>query len=61
VRERWEEEVAAEEEDEDMNDVDMGVGAGFGGPVGGEEDLSMGGMEEEEEIDQQEFEDAMGN
>jgi transcription initiation factor TFIID subunit 9B len=61
VRERWEEEVEAEEEDEDMNDVDMGVGAGFGGPVGGEEDLSMGGMEEEEEIDQQEFEDAMGN
>jgi transcription initiation factor TFIID subunit 9B len=66
VRERWEEEVEVEEDEEDEGmDVDggnsMGVGVGFGGPVGGEgEDMSMGGMEEEE-IDQQEFEDAMGN
>jgi len=60
VRERWEEEVEVEE-DEGM-EVDGGsVGVGFGGPVGGDEDVGMGGMGEEEEVDQQEFEDAMGN
>jgi transcription initiation factor TFIID subunit 9B len=56
VRERWEDEVEVEEEDEEMGDS---VGVGFGGPVGGEDEV-MGGMEEEE-VDQQEFEDAMGN
>ncbi|KAH7086619.1 transcription initiation factor IID, 31kD subunit-domain-containing protein [Paraphoma chrysanthemicola] len=71
VRERWEEEVEEEDaEDEDM-EIDGGAvgvgGVGFGGPVGGVgvngtagADAEMGGMEEEE-IDQQEFEDAMGN
>jgi transcription initiation factor TFIID subunit 9B len=59
VRERWEEEVEVEEEAEE-GDMDVDMGGGFGGPVGGEEDMSMGGMEEEEEVDQQEFEDAMG-
>ncbi|KAH8704375.1 transcription initiation factor IID, 31kD subunit-domain-containing protein [Phaeosphaeriaceae sp. PMI808] len=48
VRERWEEEVEVEDEDEEE-------GAGM------EEDTSMGGMGEEEEVDQQEFEDAMGS
>ncbi|KAF1914459.1 transcription initiation factor IID, 31kD subunit-domain-containing protein [Ampelomyces quisqualis] len=63
VKESWEEEV--EEDDEvdgdDGEGMDVeGSGAGFGGPVGGEDgDEMMGGMEEE--IDQQEFEDAMGN
>lgn len=65
VRERWEEEVEENEDEEGGMDVDGGgnntTGVGFGGPVGGSgEDLTMGGMEEEE-IDQQEFEDAMGN
>jgi transcription initiation factor TFIID subunit 9B len=55
VRERWEDEVEVEDEDEEMGDS---VGVGFGGPVGGEDEV-MGGMEEEE-VDQQEFEDAMG-
>lgn len=69
VRERWEEEVEIEEEEETdtmdlgggVNDAgDAGAGVGFGGPVGGDEDVGMGGMGEEEEIDQEEFEDAMG-
>lgn len=66
VRERWEEEVEEEEDDEGEMEIDGGaVGVGFGGPVGGVNgvgvaDAEMGGMEEEE-IDQQEFEDAMGN
>lgn len=65
VRERWEDEVAEEEEEEQGN-MEVDAGVGFGGPVGGngaagdEADMEMGGMEEEE-FDQQEFEDAMGN
>ncbi|KAL5117261.1 Transcription initiation factor TFIID subunit 9 [Pleosporales sp. CAS-2024a] len=67
VRERWEEEVEVEVEDENEDEMDLGGattgsggGVGFGGPVGGDGDVGMGGMEEEE-VDQQEFEDAMGN
>jgi transcription initiation factor TFIID subunit 9B len=60
VRERWEEEeeeVVDEVGEEDGMQVDEVVG--FGGPVGGDEE--MGGMGEEEEFDEGEFEEAMGN
>ncbi|KAF2853625.1 TFIID-31kDa-domain-containing protein [Plenodomus tracheiphilus IPT5] len=69
VRGAWEEveeEGSEEDEDEEM-DGGAGDAVGFGGPVGGEgvngtgaeEDTAMGGMEEEE-IDEDEFEEAMG-
>lgn len=51
IKESWEEEV---EEEEIVGDA-SGVGAG--GPVGG--DTIMGGMEEEEQ-DEDEFEEVMG-
>ena len=63
IRERWEEEVE-EEDDEEGMDVDGGAGGvGFGGPVGGGEgEVEMGGMGEDMgDVDEDEFEDAMGN
>ncbi|KAF1943586.1 TFIID-31kDa-domain-containing protein [Clathrospora elynae] len=66
VRGTWEEVVEADEEDEDM-ELDPGESAGFGGPVGGVNgdggaDTAMGGMgeEDEDEMDEELFEDAMG-
>ncbi|KAI8933646.1 hypothetical protein NX059_009369 [Plenodomus lindquistii] len=62
VKGAWEE---IEEEGSEDEDVGMGDAVGFGGPVGGEgnggvgEDTAMGGMEEEE-VDEDEFEEAMG-
>jgi len=69
VKGAWEESVEDEGGDEDM-EVD-GEGAGFaGGPVGTvngapaveteAKDTDMGGMEEDEEVDDDEFEEAMG-
>lgn len=52
VKESWEEEVEADES------MDMSAGVGMGGPVGGG-DAVMGGMEDEE-VDAEEFEAAMG-
>ncbi len=55
LRERWEDEVEVDEVDE----VDLGgSGMGSGGPVGGP-DTVMGGLEDED-VDENEFEDAMG-
>ncbi|KAF1835290.1 TFIID-31kDa-domain-containing protein [Decorospora gaudefroyi] len=66
VRGAWEEEVD-EDEDMELDDEAGASGAGFGGPVGGvngvvaEGDTTMGGMEEEEEeLNDEEFEEAMG-
>jgi transcription initiation factor TFIID subunit 9B len=63
VKESWEEEVDVEAE-ESMEGV---AGIGEGGPVGavdgGQEedgDMVMGGLDEEEDVDEEEFEDAMG-
>jgi transcription initiation factor TFIID subunit 9B len=50
----WEEEVEVEEQAEAEN-------AGMaGGPVGGGLDIEMGGMDEEDEPDEDEFEEVMG-
>lgn len=57
LKESWEEEVDADEVG--MDESMSGVGAG--GPVGGGmPDTVMGGMEEEEEADEDEFEEVMG-
>jgi transcription initiation factor TFIID subunit 9B len=44
---------------------EVAAGVGEGGPVGGVdggvgEDIEMGGLDEEEDVDEDEFEDAMG-
>ncbi|KAH9863804.1 hypothetical protein J1614_009736 [Plenodomus biglobosus] len=65
--EEEEEEGEGEGRADDEMDTGTGDAVGFGGPVGGEgvngttagEDTAMGGMEEEE-IDDEEFEEAMG-
>ncbi|PSN67130.1 TFIID-31kDa-domain-containing protein [Corynespora cassiicola Philippines] len=53
VKEAWEEEVEGGEES-----MDTSGGVGLGGPVGG--DTVMGGMDEDEEHDEDEFEEVMG-
>ena len=69
LKESWEEEVDVA--DETMEGTGEGGGAGAGGvgdggPVGGvgaagtEEDTLMGGLDEEDEVDEDEFENAMG-
>jgi len=66
LKESWEEEVDVDEGMEVAGELGAGgaAGIGEGGPVGGvagaEEDTLMGGLEEEEEVDNDEFEDAMG-
>ncbi|KAG9187965.1 hypothetical protein G6011_01888 [Alternaria panax] len=71
VKGAWEEEVEDVDEDMDLDDHQGGGGAAFGGgPVGavtnGEtkeeeaKDTDMGGMDEDEEADDDEFEEAMG-
>ncbi len=62
VKEAWE----MDENVDDDEEMDLGEGdraTGFGGPVGGDvnggDDTAMGGMEEEEQ-DEDEFEEAMG-
>lgn len=56
IKERWEEEETVEEEE-----MDLDVGGPVGGVgVNGSADAEMGGMGEEEELDEQEFEEAMG-
>ncbi|KAF2732695.1 TFIID-31kDa-domain-containing protein [Polyplosphaeria fusca] len=52
VKESWEEEI------EDDGEMDVGVGVGIGGPVGG--DIVMGGMDEDDEHDEEAFEEVMG-
>ncbi|XP_014554332.1 hypothetical protein COCVIDRAFT_39766 [Bipolaris victoriae FI3] len=67
VKGAWEEELEETNEDVDMDDDVGASGAGFGGPVGGVNgnaggeagDTTMGGMEDEEQ-DDDEFEEAMG-
>jgi transcription initiation factor TFIID subunit 9B len=66
IKESWEEEVDVADENMALS-TEMGGpvgGVGLGGPVGGEggagEDTLMGGLDEEEEVDNDEFEDAMG-
>lgn len=54
VKDSWEEEV----EVDDSMDVSGGSGVGLGGPVGG--DTVMGGMEHDEELNEDEFEEVMG-
>ena len=63
VREAWEGESEGEESDggdEVMGDGGPVGGGGEGFGVVGKEDTEMGGMEEEEEVDEDEFQEVMG-
>lgn len=65
IKESWEEEVDAADESMDLSaELAGGGGVGVGGPVGGaggaDTDTLMGGLDDEDEVDNDEFEDAMG-
>ena len=65
MKEAWEdgEESGDEEMETEMEEgqEEAGDAVGFGGPVGGEADTAMGGMEDQEELDEDEFDAVMGD